>query len=71
VGDERQRAYLAQHKRATAAQLKVALVGAGYSVKSYNGLTWHLKREGLVSQSAQGYRILDKGLKKLDVMENE
>jgi hypothetical protein len=58
--------YLAQHGRATTSQLKAALVEAKYRASTYNGLMWSLKKDGLVSQSAQGYRILNKGLKKLD-----
>jgi hypothetical protein len=61
--------YLAAHKRAMAKDLKAALVEAGYKASTYNGLMWGLKQEGLVSQSAEGYRILNKGLKKLDMAE--
>jgi hypothetical protein len=60
--------YLAQHGRATPSQLRAALVEAGYKPHTYNNLMHVLKRDGLVSQSAQGYRILNKGLKKLDVV---
>jgi hypothetical protein len=63
--------YLAKHGRAAAKDLKVALMEAGYSVSTYNGLMWVLKKEGLVSRSAQGYRILNKGLKKLDTPEED
>jgi hypothetical protein len=59
--------YLAQHERAKPAQLKVALQEAGYQASTYNGLMFSLKKEGLITQSAQGYRLLNKGLKKLDI----
>jgi hypothetical protein len=61
--------HLAQHGRATAAQLKAALVDAGYQPHTLNNLIWSLKNEGLVSRSSQGYRILNKGLRKLDAAE--
>jgi hypothetical protein len=63
--------YLAKHKRAVTKELKVALAEAGYSAKSYNGLMWHLKQDGLVAQSAQGFRLLNKGLKTLDAARAE
>jgi hypothetical protein len=61
--------YLAQHGRATAGQLKVALVEAGYKPSTMNNLMWSMREEGLIARSAQGYRILNKGLNKLDVAE--
>jgi hypothetical protein len=63
--------YIAQNKRATAAQLKEALEEAGYSKKTYNGLMFNMQREKLVAKSAQGYRILNAGLKKLDTVGDE
>jgi hypothetical protein len=63
--------YLAAHKRAVAKELKAALMGAGYRVSTYNGLMWQLKKEKLVAQSAQGFRILNSGLKKLDKVGDE
>jgi hypothetical protein len=63
--------YLTQHQLATPAQLKVALEEAGYSVKTYNGLMWNMVQEKLVTKSPQGYRILNKGLKKLDGAEGD
>jgi hypothetical protein len=63
--------YLAAHKRAVAKELKTALIGAGYRASTYNGLMWQLKKEKLVAQSAQGFRILNSGLKKLDTVGDE
>jgi hypothetical protein len=63
--------YLAQHGRATNAQLRDALVKAGYKSSTINNLIWSMKDKGLVARSAQGYRILNKGLKKLDTPEED
>jgi hypothetical protein len=63
--------HLAQHERASAAQLKAALLEAGYKSSTINNLIYTMKKEGLVSLSSQGYRILNKGLKKLDTVEVE
>jgi hypothetical protein len=63
--------YLAANKRATPSQLKVALREAGYRTSTYNGLMFILKANKLVSGSAQGYRILNKGLKMLDTARDE
>jgi hypothetical protein len=58
--------YLAAHKRARAKDIKAALVQAGYKEHTFNSLIWTMKGEGLVSSSSQGYRLLNKGLKKID-----
>jgi hypothetical protein len=63
--------YLAAHKRAVSKELKAALEEAGYSAKTYNGLIWNMKANKLISGSAQGYRILDKGSKMLDTVGDE
>jgi hypothetical protein len=58
--------YLAAHKRAKAKELKVALMEAGYKASTMNNLMWAMREEGLISRSVEGYRILNKGLQKLD-----
>jgi hypothetical protein len=63
--------YLAMHKRASSKELGAALIEAGYKHNTLNNLLHTMKADGLVSRSAQGYRILSKGLKVLDTKEVE
>jgi hypothetical protein len=63
--------YLAQHGRAKAKELKVALMEAGYKASTMNNLMWAMREEGLISRSVEGYRILNKGLQKLEATEGD